>query len=159
MIKSVIGAFCIGAVDGDTESVAAAAGRIATGKSIFDVVDVIFQEFDVGAGTDNADAQRGEAMLGGMKVSNFETLDSDVTLVVNCENAGSGGGREMRGVQNCCFAWIASESDESVARISGGVDAYEFFVDPAANVDGAAGAGFVGGVLDRAPRRGLSAGI
>src|ERR1700733_6696743 len=98
-------------------------------------------------------------MLGGMKVSNFETLDSDVTLVVNCENAGSGGGREMRGVENCGFAWIASESDESVVRISGCGDIYELFVDSAANVDGAAGAGTVRRVLDRAPGSDFSAEI
>ena len=153
------GSLGVGAVDGDAESVAATAGGIATGEGIFDVMDVIFEEFDVGAGAGDADAQWSEAMLGSVKVANFEALDSDVTLVVDCENAASGGGREMRGVQDCGFAWIASEGDEAVAGISGCVDANELFVDSTANVDGRAGAGFVYSVLDRAPRSGFSAGI
>src|ERR1700722_6786099 len=147
----------VGAVDRDAESVAAAAGRIATGKCILDVMDVVLQEFDVRAGSDNAYAERGEAMLGGAKVANLEALDSDVTLIVDRENAGSGGGCEMRRVENCCLAWVAAEGDEAVARISGGADVYELFVDSAANVDGAASAGVVRGVLDRAPRRSFSA--
>ena len=91
-------------------------------------------------------------MLGGAKVSNFETLDPDVTLIVNREDAGSGGRREMRCVQDCCFSWIASKDDEAVARISGCIDVYELFVDSCTDVDGGACASFVHGVLDRAQK-------
>src|ERR1700760_3932601 len=97
-------------------------------------------------------------MLGGAKVSNFESLDPDVTLIVNREDAGSGGRREMRRVQDCCFSWIASKDDEAVARISGCIDVYELFVDSCTDVDGVACARFVYGVLDRPPRGSFGAG-
>ena len=98
-------------------------------------------------------------MLGGVKVANFEALDSDVTLIVNRENAGSGGRCETSCVQNCRLSVIARDGDVSVGRISGCIDTDELFVNSSANVDGTAGAGFVEGVLDRAPRRGFGAGI
>src|SRR5580693_7171676 len=153
------GSFRVGAVDRDAEPVAAAARGVTTGKGIFDVMDVVFEKFDVGAGSGNADAKWSGAMLGGVKVADFEALDSDVTLIVNRENAGPGVGCETSCVQNRRFSVIARDGDVSVGRISGCIDTDELFVNSSANVDGAAGAGFVDGALDRAPRRGFGAGI
>ncbi len=65
----------------------------------------------------------------------------------------------MRCVQNRCFAGITSESNESIARVAGCVDAHQFFVDSPAHIDGTARACGVRGMLNGAPRRSFSARI
>ena len=98
-------------------------------------------------------------MYGGAEVANLEALDSDVTLIVNREHRLPSGRREMGCVQDRRFAGIASQRDEAIARVARCADTYQFFVDSAAHIDGAAGTCGVGGVLNGAPRRGLRAGI
>src|ERR1700727_1791823 len=142
----------VGTVHRDAKSVAASPWGIPTVKNLFDVMYVVLQDFEMRAGSRNADPQRSEPMLGRVKVSNLNTFESDVTLIVNCDNSASAAGSETRRVQNCCFSRIASEGDETVARVSGRVDADQFFVNSSANVDGATRAGFVDSMLDRTPR-------
>jgi hypothetical protein len=123
------------------------------------MMDVILQQFYMGAGPDNADAQRDKPMFGSAVVANFEGFDSDVTLVVNRKYAASLRGSQVRRLQNRRFAWIASKSDESIGRVAGYVDAQQLFVDSTPNVDGSARPRSVSGVLNGAPRRGLRTGI
>ena len=78
-------------------------------------MDVILQQFYMGAGPHNAYTQWTEPMFGGAKVANFKALDSHVTLIVNGEYRLSSRRGEMRCVKNRRFARIASESNESVA--------------------------------------------
>ena len=62
-------------------------------------------------------------------------------------------------VENRDFAGIASKSNVSIRRVAGCLDAYEFFVDSAAHIDGAARTARVRGMLNGAPRCRLGAGI
>jgi hypothetical protein len=87
-------------------------------------MDVVLQEFDMGAGPDHVYTQRREPMFGGAKVANLETLDSHVAFILNRDYAGSAGGNEMRCVEDRGLAWKASKSDESIARIAGSVDTH-----------------------------------
>ena len=98
-------------------------------------------------------------MFGGAEVANFKPLDPYVTLVVNGEYAASAPGSEMLCFQDHRFAWIASESNESVTRVAGYLDADKLFIDSTSHVDGTARARGVCGMLNGAPRCGLGAGI
>jgi len=98
-------------------------------------------------------------MFGGAEIPDFKTLDSHVTFVLNCKYALSAGGSEMRCVQNRRFAREAPKGNESIARIAGFFDGHQFFVDSSANVDRTTRLRDVCGVLNRAPRRRLSARI
>ena len=71
----------VGAVYGNAKPVAAVSRSIAALKSLLNVMDVVLQQFYMGAGPDNADAQRGEPMFGGAEVANFKTLDPHVALL------------------------------------------------------------------------------
>ena len=149
----------ISTVYGNAKPVAAASGSVAALKIILDVMDVVFQQFNMGARSHHADAQRSEPMFGGAEVANFKPLDAHVALVVNGDDALSAGGSEMCRVQDCRFAWMASEGNEAVARVAGCVDTHQFFVGSTANVDGTARPCRVCGVLNGAPRRRLRTGI
>ena len=98
-------------------------------------------------------------MFGGAEIPDFKTLDSHVTFVLNCKYALSAGGSEMRGVEDGRLARIALKSNESISRVAGYLDGYEFFVDPAPHVDGTTRTHGIGGVLNSAPRCSLGAGI
>src|SRR5580658_7949767 len=145
----------VSTVDSNAKPVASAARTIAALKIVLNVMDVVPQQFYMGARSRHADSQRSEPMFGGSEVTNFKALDPYITLVVNGENALSAGGSEMRCVEDGRFARIASKSDESIARIAGRVDAHQFFIDSAANVDGATRPCCFGCMLNCAPRRGL----
>ena len=60
-------------------------------------------------------------------------------------------------IKDGCLAGIASKRYVSVCRVTGCLDAHEFFVDSTPNIDGTARARSVGGMLNRAPRRGFGA--
>jgi hypothetical protein len=62
-------------------------------------------------------------------------------------------------VEDRRFARIASESNESIGRVAGFVDAHQFFIDSAKYIHGTARPHGIGGMLNGAPRRRLSAGI
>lgn len=62
-------------------------------------------------------------------------------------------------VQDGRLARVAFESNVSIGRIAGCVDAHEFFVDSTPNIDGTARPYGVCGVLNGAPGRRLSARI
>src|SRR4029077_1041292 len=142
----------VGTVYGNAKPVAAPSRGIAAVKSLLNVMDVIFQQFYMGAGSRNAYAQRCEPMFGGAEVANFKALDSHVTLVMNGENGASAGGSEMPSVQGRRLARIASESKVPIARVARCVDAHELFVDSSSHVDRTASTCCVCGMLNRAPR-------
>jgi len=81
--------FGVGTVYGNAKAVAALSGSIAAFKIVLNVMDVVLQKLDMGAGTDYVDAQRGEAMFGGTEVANLKALDPHITFVLNREYAGS----------------------------------------------------------------------
>src|ERR1700677_4655105 len=112
----------IGTVYRNAKSVAAASRSIAARESLFNVMDVVLQKLYMGTGSDNAYPQRGDSMFGSAEVSNFETLDSQVTLVMNSENADSASGSDVLCVQDRRFARIASESHVSIARVARNVE-------------------------------------
>ena len=98
-------------------------------------------------------------MFGGVEVANFKALDSHVALIVNRKYALSASRGEMLCVQDRRFAGNTSESNVSVRRVAGHVDAYEFFVNSTLYVDGATRTRGICGMLNCAPRCRLSAGI
>jgi hypothetical protein len=57
------------------------------------------------------------------------------------------------------FARIASKRNKSIGRVAGFVDAYQFFINSAKYIYGTARTDGIGGMLNGAPRRLLSAGI
>ncbi len=77
------GSLGIGAVDSNTKPVAAASGSIAAGKILLNMMDIVFEQFYVGAGSNEVYAQWTEPMFGGVEVANFKTLDPYVTPVLN----------------------------------------------------------------------------
>ena len=62
-------------------------------------------------------------------------------------------------VENSRLAGIAPKSNVSISRVTGGLDAYELFVDSAPHIDGTACPHSICGMLNSAPRRRLAAGI
>ena len=100
----------VGAVHRNAKSVAAMSRSIAAVKSLLNVMDVILQQLDMGAGSHDAYTQWSEPMFGGAEVANFKTFDSHVTLIVNREHAVPSRGREMPCVKDGRFAGIASET-------------------------------------------------
>src|SRR5277367_5120433 len=122
----------------NAKPIAAAAWTIAALKIVLDVMDIVLQQFYMGARSHHADTQGSQPMFGSAEVANFKPLDPHVTLVVNGEYALSAGGSEMRRVEDCRLAWITPKGDESVARVAGCVDTHQFFVGSTANIDGAA---------------------
>ena len=159
MIRSVIGLFASVPYTAMPNPLAPCPGPSRPSKVLLDVMDVVFQQLDVRPGSHNVYAKRCEPMFRGTEVANFKTLNPHVALVVNRDNALSVNGSEMVCIQDCCLAWIASESDVSVTRIAGCVDAHKLFVDSASYVDRTASTRGVRGMLNRAPGRSLGAGI
>ena len=98
-------------------------------------------------------------MFSRAEVANFEAFDSHVTLIVDGKQALPSRGRKVSCVKDRCFAGIASESDESITRVAGHVDADQFFVNAPFHVHDAARARSVRGMLNGPPRRRSSAGV
>src|SRR2546427_11938555 len=90
------------------------------------------------SGSRNAYTEWRELMFSCAEVANFKALDSHVTLIVDGKHALPSRGRKMPGVKDCCFAGIASESDESVARVAAHVDTDQFFINAPFHVHDAA---------------------
>src|SRR5437660_6094657 len=67
----------------NAKPVAASARRIAAFERLLDMMDVVLQQFDMGAGSNDAYAQRSEPMFGSVEVADFKALDSDVALVLD----------------------------------------------------------------------------
>src|ERR1022692_362432 len=153
------GSLSVGTVHSNAKSVGTMSRTITSVKSLLNMMDVVLQQFNMGAGPHYAYAQWSEPMFGGAVVANFKAFDSHVTLVVNSEHTASALGNDMLCVQDRRLAWVALESNESIRRIARCVDAHEFFVGSTPNVDGTARPRGVCRVLNGAPRRCLSAGI
>ncbi len=96
-------------------------------------------------------------MLRSIEVADFKTLNAHIALVVNRYDALSISGGEMLCVENCGFAGITSECDESITCISGDINAHQLLVNSAAHTNRAACAGGVRSILNRAPGRSFSA--
>ena len=79
----------VGTVNGNAKPVAASSRSITPVKSLLNMMDVVLQQFYMGAGPHNTDAQWSQPMLGGAEVADFKTLDPYVTLVLNRKNAAS----------------------------------------------------------------------
>src|SRR5664279_123477 len=90
----------VGTVNRNAKPVAALSRSITPLKSLLNMMNIVLQQFYVGAGPDNIDTQRGEPMFSGAVVANFKTLDSHVTLVVNRKYAASVIGSEMFRLQD-----------------------------------------------------------
>ncbi len=153
------GSFGVGAVHRNAKSVGAMSRTVAAFKSLLNVMHIIVQQFDMGAGPHNAYPQRRQAMFGGVEVANFKSFDPYITLIVNGQYGLPSGGSEMRCVEHRRFAWVASQSDESFTRVPGCVDAHQLFVNSPAHVDGTTCPRCIRGMLNRAPGGGLGTGI
>src|SRR6185437_6807824 len=81
------GSFGISAINGNAKSVAAAPGSIAALERLFNVMNIIFQQFDMRTRTDDVDAHRTKPMFRGVEVADLQPLDSHITLVLDGENA------------------------------------------------------------------------
>src|SRR6185437_9184486 len=149
----------VGAIHGNAKSVATASRSVAARKRLLNVVDVVSQQLDMGAGPHNTYAQGSEPMFSRAEVANFKAFNPHVTLIVDGKHSLSSRGREMPCVKDCCCAGIASEGDESVTRVAGHVDADQFFVDSRFHVHGAARTRGVRSMLNSPPRRSPGPGI
>src|SRR2546430_17426509 len=99
------GSLGVGTVYSNAKPVAASSRKIAAVESLLNVMDVVLQEFYMGAGSHDAYTQWGEAMLSGAEVANFETLDPYVTLVVNSKYTLSSRRGEVRCIEDRRVAW------------------------------------------------------
>src|ERR1019366_3892421 len=126
----------IGTVYSNAKRVGTVSRGITAVKILLNVMNIVFQQFYMGAGPIHVDTQRGQPMFGGAEVANLKTLDSHITLVVNAKDAVSVIGSEMLRLQDRRFARIASKSNETIGRVAGCVDVHQFFVDSTPNVDG-----------------------
>src|SRR6266576_5091644 len=149
----------VGTINSDAKPVTALSRSITPLKILFNVMDIVLQQFYMGAGPDNVYAQWDKPIVGSAVVTNFKAFDPDVTLVVNRKYAASLRGSDMHCLQHRRFARIASKSNESIGRVAGCVDTHQLFVDSASNVDGTARPRGGLGVLNGAPRCRLRAGI
>src|SRR5258707_1303772 len=104
----------ISAINGDAKSVVAVSRCIAAVKSLLNVMDVVLQQFYMGAGSHDAYTQWAEPMCGGAEGANFKSLDSHVALVVNREYCLSSSRREMCCIKNGRFPRRASKRNESI---------------------------------------------
>src|SRR4029077_18686664 len=96
---------------------------ITSVKSLLNMMDVVLQQFYMGAGSNDAYAQWSQPMFGCVEVSNFKAFDPDIALVLDREYGASSWGSEMLCVQDSRFSGIASKSNVSVSRVAGSLDA------------------------------------
>src|SRR6478672_9109319 len=106
------GSLGIGAIYRDTKSVTTTAGSVTAFKSLLDVVDVIVQQLNMGAGTDHTNAERAEPMLCSVEVANLQTFNSHIILIVNGEHALPTCGGEMSCIEDRRFTWVIFESNK-----------------------------------------------
>src|ERR1700688_4040157 len=111
--------FGVGTVYSNAKPVAASSWSITTIKVLLDVMDVVLQQFYMGAGSQNTYAQGSQPMFGGTEVTNFKAFDSDVTLVMNGQHAASAIRSKMLCVENGRLAGKASKSNVSIGRVAG----------------------------------------
>src|ERR1017187_4934967 len=149
----------VGTVYRNAKPVAASSRSITPIKSLLNMMDVVLQQFYMGADPHNTYAQWSQPMFGCAVVANFKAFDSDVTLVMNGQYGASAIRSKMFCVEDGRLAGIASKNNVSISRVAGCLDAYELFVDSTPHVDGTARARGVCGMLNGAPRRHLGAGI
>src|SRR5579872_702930 len=149
----------VGTVYGNAKRVAASSRSITAAEILFNMMNIVFQQFYMGAGPHYADAQWSEPVLGGTVVPNFNAFDSHVTPVVNGEYAASAIGSNMLCIQHRCLSGIASESNEAISRVAGCLNAHQFLVDSTPHIDRTTRARCVSGMLNGAPRCRLGAGI
>src|ERR1700733_13916439 len=100
--------FGVGTVYGNAKSIGAVSRSITPIKRLLNMVDIVLQQFNMGAGAHNTDAQRSEPAFGGVVVSNFKAFDPDVTLIMNRQDATSALRNQMLCVEDCRLAGIAS---------------------------------------------------
>src|SRR5215470_1311673 len=151
--------FGVGTVYGNAKAVAATSGSIAAFEVVLNVMDIVLEQFNMGARPGDVYTQGHQAMFGGPKVADLEALDPYVTFVLNGEDADSSGGSKVLSFEDCRLARITSECNESSARVAGCVDAHQFLVDSAPNGNRTAGPCGVCCVLNRAPRCRLASGV
>src|ERR1035441_6949256 len=153
------GSLGVGAVYCDAKSVAAPPRRIPALERLLNVMDIIVQQLDMGAGPCNANAQRTQPMFSRVEVANFKSCNPHVTPIVNGEHSLSSRRSETGGVEDRRFAGEALKSDKSIRRVSGNVNAHQLFIDPSSHFDRAARAPGISSMLNGAPWCSLSAGI
>src|SRR3954447_5181448 len=89
------GNLSVGTVHCNAKCVAAASRTIAALKSLLNVMDVVLQKFDVGTTPHHVYTQRRELMVGSVEITNFDTLYSHVTLIMDGKYALSSSGGEV----------------------------------------------------------------
>src|SRR5580700_6160524 len=101
-----------------TKPVRAVPRSITPIKRLLNMMDVVLQQFYMGAGTHNTDAQRSEPAFGGAVVANFKALDPNVTLVMNRQYAASAIRNQMLCIEDGRLARIASKSNVSIRCVA-----------------------------------------
>src|SRR5277367_629681 len=96
----------IGTIDSNAKPVGAVSRSITPIKCLLNMMDVVLQQFYMGAGAHNTDAQRSEPAVGGAVVANFKAFDPDVTLVMNSHYGASAIGNKMLRVEHGGLAGI-----------------------------------------------------
>src|SRR5579863_261608 len=149
----------VGTVYSNAKPVGTVSRTITSVKSLLNMMDIVLQQFNMGAGAHDAYAQWSEAMLGGAEIANFKSFDPHVTLVMNGQYAASAVRNNMPCVEDGRLARITSKRNVSIRRIARCLDVDELFVDSTAHVDGRARPHGVRGMLNGAPRCRFGAGI
>ena len=79
------GGLGVGAIYSNTKPITTTPGSVTAFKSLLDVMDIILQQLNMGAGADHTNAQAGEPMLSSVEVANFQTFNPQIILIVNGE--------------------------------------------------------------------------
>ena len=94
----------VGTVYSNAKRVAALSRSITPLKILLNMMNIVLQQFYMGAGPTYVYAQRSDPMFGGAEVANLKTLDSHITLVVNAKDAASVIRSEMLCLQDRCLS-------------------------------------------------------
>src|SRR6202035_5600597 len=90
----------VGTINGNAKAVGTMAGTVAALKSLLNMMDVIFQQLDMGTGPHNTNAQWSQPMLSCPEITNFKTLDPYIASVMNRQYGTSARGDEMLRVEH-----------------------------------------------------------
>ena len=119
----------VGTVYSNAKPVGTVSRSITPVKGLLNMMNVVLQQFYMGAGTHNTDAQRSEPAFSGAVVANFKALDPNVTLVMNRQYAASAIRNQMLCIEDGRLARIASKSNVSIRCVARCLDGEALFVD------------------------------
>src|SRR5271156_837415 len=113
------GRFGVGTVYRNAKRVGATTRSIPSIERLFNVMDVVLQQFYMRPRAHNADAQWSKPAVRGAVVTNFKAFDPDVTLVMNREYGASAIWNKMPGVKDGRLAGVAAKGNVSIGRVAG----------------------------------------